>query len=173
MKKILIPSLAILFSANQAFAANTASGTSNVKIVTPISISAVLSLEFGSVAVGTGTPASSGTVAIAAATGVATAGGTNVPRLITAGTATRRAGTFNVTGENNATYSITLPASAVNLTSGANTISIGTFTSSPTPTGTLSAAGAQTLSVGATLTVASAQAAGAYTGTYSVTVNYN
>jgi len=50
-----------------------------------------------------------------------------------------------------------------------------TFTSSPTPTGTLSGGGAQTVTVGATLNVSASQLAGVYlSGTpFTVTVNYN
>ena len=51
---------------------------------------------------------------------------------------------------------------------------VDTWTSSPTPTGTLDGTGAQTLSVGATLTVVGGESSGLYTGgPFTVTVNYN
>jgi len=71
------------------------------------------------------------------------------------------------------TYSITLPTTYT-ITSGANNMTVTTFTSTPSGTGTLSG-GTQTVNVGATLSVAASQAAGTYTnGTgFPVTVNYN
>jgi len=50
-------------------------------------------------------------------------------------------------------------------------MTVDTFTSTPSGTGTLTG-GAETLNVGATLQVGIGQATGSYTGTYSVTVNY-
>ncbi|HNW54406.1 MAG TPA: DUF4402 domain-containing protein, partial [Bacteroidales bacterium] len=65
-------------------------------------------------------------------------------------------------------------AAPITLTSGSNTMTVGTFTSNPTPTGTLTA-GTQDVFVGATLNVAAGQAAGVYTNATGlvVTVNYN
>ncbi len=53
-------------------------------------------------------------------------------------------------------------------------MTVDTWTSSPTPTGTLTG-GTETLTVGATLNVGASQAAGTYiSGTpFDVTVNYN
>ena len=54
-------------------------------------------------------------------------------------------------------------------------MTVDTWTSTPSGTGTLSAGGSQTLTVGATLNVAGSQVAGTYvSGTpFTVTVNYN
>lgn len=85
-------------------------------------------------------------------------------------------GQFTVTGDGGATYSIAV-AQTTALTSGANTMNAGTFTTTPTPTGTLSGStgtsGTQIVYIGATLTVAASQATGLYTGAYTVTVDYN
>src|SRR5512133_7024 len=83
------------------------------------------------------------------------------------------AAVFTVTGTTGATYSITLPASAI-ISFGAIAMTVNSFTSTPTPTGTL-AGGTETLRVGATLNVNGGQAPGLYTsGTpFVVTVNYN
>ena len=79
---------------------------------------------------------------------------------------------FTVTGDTSyPTFSITLPSSAVTITSGANTMSVDTFTSSPSGSGTLSS-GTLTVTVGATLHVGASQASGSYTGTYTFTVAY-
>lgn len=79
---------------------------------------------------------------------------------------------FAVSGDANLTYAISLPAAGT-LVNGANSMAVSTFTSSPSPTGTLGAGGTQTLSVGATLNVGSNQATGSYSGAFDVTVNYN
>ena len=75
------------------------------------------------------------------------------------------------------TYAITLPTNGtVNITTGTatapETMAVSTFTSDPSGTGTLTA-GAQTLGVGATITTVASQVAGAYTGTFNVSVDYN
>ena len=72
---------------------------------------------------------------------------------------------------NNEVYSITLPGTVTLTRTGGGTMAVSTFTSTPSGTGTLGPKGvAQTLNVGATLTVGSGQAAGSYTGTFNVTV---
>ena len=84
---------------------------------------------------------------------------------------------FNVTGDPNATYAVTLPADdVVTITitgGGSSSMAVNSFISSPASTGTLSAAGAQALKVGATLTVGAGQAVGNYSGTFDVIVVYN
>ncbi|KAF0196210.1 MAG: YapH protein, partial [Bacteroidetes bacterium] len=79
---------------------------------------------------------------------------------------------YTATGEPNATYSITLPASTT-ISSGANSMTVNNFTSDPTPTGLLNGGGSQTINVGATLNVGASQATGNYSGTYDVTIAYN
>ena len=81
------------------------------------------------------------------------------------------AAAFDVTGEGASTYSITLPSSAT-LSSGANTMTVDTFNHDAGATPTLSG-GSDTFNVGATLNVGATQASGTYSGTFSVTVNYN
>lgn len=81
---------------------------------------------------------------------------------------------FNVTGQPSTAYTITLPTT-INMTrsGGGGTIAVNTFTSTPATTGTLSAAGSQQLRVGATrAALATGQALGTYTGTFTVTVVY-
>jgi hypothetical protein len=73
------------------------------------------------------------------------------------------------------TYSITLPAAPITLAGGSANVTVGTFVSDPTPTGTLTA-GAQDVLVGATLNLpAGGVTAGSYTNAagLTVTVNYN
>lgn len=152
---------------NILFAQASATASSSVSIVTPISIAKTLDMNFGNIAA-SGT---AGTVILAPAGTRTKTGGVTLP--VTAGTVT--AATFTVSGQASFTYSITLPGSAITLANGGNNMSATTFTSTPTPTGTLSAGGTQTITVGATLTVGANQVAGTYTTAtpFTVTVNYN
>jgi hypothetical protein len=82
---------------------------------------------------------------------------------------------FSVTGDPNVTYAVTLPADDVvtlTIAGGGSTMAVNSFVSNPASTGTLTA-GAQTLKVGATLTVGAGQAVGNYSGTFDVIVVYN
>ena len=98
-------------------------------------------------------------------------------RTLTGGVATGNSGgitsaSFTVTGLPLLTYSITLPGST-SITAGGNSMTVNTFTSTPSGTGQLSVLGSQALTVGATLVVGASQASGSYSGTFSVTVVYN
>ncbi|MET0980850.1 MAG: DUF4402 domain-containing protein [Telluria sp.] len=75
-------------------------------------------------------------------------------------------------GGNHKEVKITLPPNGtVRLTSGAHSMAVDTFVSSPETLPSIPNGGT-TLSVGATLVVAPNQPAGDYSGTFSVTVNY-
>ena len=149
-------------SSAQVSATATASGT----IVTPISITKTVDLNFGNVAVS----ATGGTVVLVPAGTRSITGGVTLPA--TAGTVT--AASFTVTGMAAYTYSITLPVAATTVTSGGNSMTVNAFTSNPSLIGTLTA-GTSTLKVGATLNVTANQVAGTYTSAtpFTVTVNYN
>ena len=166
MKKltILIALLLVVSSAN-VFAQATANASAT--IITPISISKNTDMNFGNIVAS----AAPGTVVLTPAGARSITGGAFLPA--TAGTVA--AASFTVTGANNFTYAITLPASVVVSDGGTNTMTVNTFASTPSGTGTLSAAGSETLLVGATLNVNASQVAGAYTSAtpFTVTVNYN
>ncbi len=164
MTRAAVGALAIAaIAAGSTMSARAASDTApaNATIVAAIAIINTVDLEFASIVAS----ASADTVVVSPA-GARTCGAT----LTCTGTAA--AASFDVTGEANLTYSITLPAS-VSITSGGPSMTVDTFTSNPTPTGTLDGSGAQTLTVGATLNVAASQATGTYTNTFTVTVDYN
>lgn len=165
--KLILAALVMLVSASAASAQATASATATATIVTPISITKTVDMNFGNVAV---QAATGGTVVLTPAGIRSTTGGVTLPAV----TGTVAAASFTVNGEGTYTYAITLPSSALTISSGANTMSVNAFTSTPSATGTLTA-GTQTLNVGATLNVAAAQASGVYvSGTpFNVTVNYN
>lgn len=159
--------LAVLVSAFAGASAQAASATANAtaEVITPITISKTADLRFGKFAAGTGGTVVISTAGARSATGAVVLSAGNVGG----------AASFTVSGDANATYAITLPGSAATITrvSGTETMSVGTFTSNPAATGTLSAGGSETLNVGGTLTVASAQVVGSYTGTFDVSVEYN
>jgi hypothetical protein len=79
---------------------------------------------------------------------------------------------FEVRGDGDAGYTIGLPAEAVLDNGAGQTMTLRDFTSAPSAFGRLSLGGTQTISVGATLNVGANQASGSYSGTFSVTVNY-
>lgn len=154
-----------LLTVGAAFGA-TASSNASADIVPAIAISNTAALEFGQVA----SSGSTGTVSISAAGVRGSLGGVTLGNQITVSAAS-----FDVTGAANNTYAITLPSS-ITLDDGAShTMTVDTFVSSPTvvASGTLSALGAQTLTVGATLHVGINQVAGDYTGSFNVAVDYN
>jgi hypothetical protein len=163
MKKFLkLSAIALAISSISSAQAATTSGTANARVVTPIAISQTTPLEFGSFS----SSASLGTITQA---GVVTGGVTAI-----SGGATRTAGVFAVTGEAAAgttPYTFTLPAN-VTLNSGGNSMVATLSFASGTSSRTLNSSGSDTVNVNGSLAVAANQAAGAYTGTYSVTVNY-
>jgi hypothetical protein len=152
-------------AANSYAVTGTATGTATV--ITPIGITKTADLDFGSFS--SITDGAGGTVVIAPNGNRSATGDV---ALSTVGSATVSAASFNVAGQADATYAITLPESAT-LTNGANTMSIDTFTSSPGTSGTLDNTGKQSLAVGGTLHVGATQAAGTYAGTFNVSVEYN
>jgi hypothetical protein len=153
--------VAAMSTAISSHAAST-SADATATVIVPIAITKNADLAFGKFAAGAG-----GDVVMSTAGARSSTGGI-VLSTVTPG----NAASFAVSGDANATYAITLPANAT-LTSGANTMTVASFTSNPSTTGTLSAGGTATLLVGGTLSVASAQAAGSYSGSFSVTVEYN
>jgi len=159
--------LGTLGSALAANAQATATATSSATIVSPIAIAKVADMNFGNIGIDEN---NAGVVTLSAGGDRSKSGGVSLPA--TSGTVA--AASFEVTGQPNYTYAITLPNSLV-IASGDNTMIVNAFTSSPAATGTLSAAGAQTVNVGASLNVGAGQAEGTYTSTtpFEVTVNYN
>lgn len=82
------------------------------------------------------------------------------------------AGSFALTGDPNASYSITLPADCTLSGSGGD-LTVDLFVTQPSDAGTLGPSGSQVMTLGATLHVAAAQASGTYSGSYAVTLAYN
>jgi hypothetical protein len=167
--------VALLFTGN-AYAQATATGTANANatIAKPITITKTSDLNFGIIVpdgLGNGTL----TVTVDTADGRSIANNTDGALL--GGTVSSAA--FTVTGRPNATYAITLPVAAIDITGGVtgDTMPVGSFTSATANGGTLvdpgTGTGSDAITVGATLTVGEEQAADSYTGTFNVTVAYN
>jgi hypothetical protein len=170
-RQLAVASGLALMTASSAFAqqSSTATASASATIITPIAIAKTTDLVFGKLAVG----GTGGTVTIGTNDSVTIAGAGHTISQPASNTGSPTAAAFAVTGEGSFTYAITLPSSDVTLSDGAShSMVVNTFTSNPSGTGTLSS-GAQTLKVGAMLTVGDAQTPGTYTGSFSVTVAYN
>lgn len=162
---------------SHAYAQATAigTGTANATIAKPITINASTALDFGTIVPnGAGNGALTVTVDTAGTRTIAA----NVDGALLGGTV--GAATFDITGRPNATYAITLPAAPVTMTglTPANTMTnaVDNFTESTGVLGgTLSAGplGQDSFTVGADLTVPETQVDDVYSGTFTVTVNYN
>jgi hypothetical protein len=167
INKFFAIAIAILGFSAASYAQVTATASTSATIITPIAITKSVDMDFGSVAV---SPTIAGTVLLSPA-GLRTAGGgVTLPVVTLPVTAAK----FTVTGLAGSTYSITLPGT-ITLSDGAShTMTVGTFTSTPTPTGSLTG-GSEDIFVGGTLNVAAGQTAGTYTNNsdLAVTVNYN
>jgi len=131
--------------------------------VTSISI---LNLSPAGIRFGTMLPLSGGTVTLAPDDSRSSTGVALLPSCITS------AAHFQVSGSAYYSFSIVLPASTT-ISSGANSMRVDTFKSSPSGYGVLDRYGNRNLDIGATLHVNSGQPIGNYSGIYSVTVAYN
>lgn len=169
MKKLLAAAITLIGFSSVTNAQSTATATATANIVTPISITKTVDMNFGNIAV----TSSSGTVILAPAGGRTKTGGVTLPAV--AGTVT--AASFTVSGTANYAYNITFPTTPVSLINGSNSMNASDFLSSlgvSGSNGTLSGTGSQVVTMGATLTVSASQAAGTYVSSaFNVTVNYN
>jgi predicted RecA/RadA family phage recombinase len=131
-----------------------------------IAISNAGALAFGKFAAGSG-----GTVTVSTSGARTSSGG-----VVLLSSGAGAAAAFNIsdpdTGNLTKTYIITLPANGtVALASGSNSMAVNDFVSDPSGS-SIMVTGTQTLTVGATLSVGANQPVGNYSGSFSVTVNY-
>ncbi len=85
-----------------------------------------------------------------------------------------QAAQFVVTGDPDAVYSVSLPIDGiVAIANGGSSVPVNGFASNPASTGVLPVSGTQLLNVGARLDVTAGLTPGAYSGTFSVVVDYN
>lgn len=159
MKKfsVLGVAMAAALFAGQAQAANSVTAGATVEIAAPVAITQTTALAFGNI--GPSAAAGSVTVSLAGAKsvtgGVSDLGGSHA------------AGAFSVTGASGATYSVTIDGT-VSLT-GPGTAMTATLTNDG---GGSLTGGTDTFNVGATLAVGANQTAGSYSGSYTVSVDY-
>jgi hypothetical protein len=148
-------------------AQTSASALLTATIINPIAIEKVVDMNFGNVAIG----AAGGVVVLTPSGTRSGTGGVTLPTV--AGTVAPAS--FNVTGDPEMTYSITLPSAPLTVTNGSNNMTVSVFESDPPLSGTLNSLGSQALSVGATLNVAGSQPEGHYVSLnpFQVIVNYN
>ena len=169
-KLILAASVAIattgIYSTTLTAATLSTAGAQAI-VLAPLTLAETVALNFATVA---GVTGSVSTVVIAPGGAVSTTNGA-------LSTGSPVPATFTVTGDATATFTVALPASTT-LTGGSGAdITVDTFTDSyggtnATPS-TTGVAGDGTFAVGATLNLADGQGSGTYTGTYSISINYN
>ena len=132
------------------------------KIVAPVSVSETTALSFGNIAA----TSVGGTLAVST-NGTTTA--ININEM--AGTPVSE-GVFEVTGDGGASFSVTLPSSAT-LSSGGNSMTVNNFNHDGGVSPAIAGGGSRDLSIGATLNVGANQEPGSYSGSFTITVNYN
>jgi hypothetical protein len=155
--------MSALLDINHAVAA-TITNIIEVKIVSNINFVAETGIVFGDIT----SSSIPGTVSIGTDASRVTTGGVTV-NSNTSGTPAL----YEVSGDPNATYSITLPASVVLTSAAGDSMVVDRFTSIPGNNGQLDSSGLQKVNVGGTLHVDSFQPFGAYRGIMSTTVDYD
>lgn len=140
--------------------ANAATETvgADAEIIEAVTLNNVVDIDFGTIA----SDATGGTVSVTADAAGTRACGT----LTCVGTAS--SGSLDITAASGQTVAITMPAGAVTLTAGTDTMSMTPSVSSTSFT----SAGTDTVYFGGSLTVGANQAAGAYAGSFDVDVDY-
>lgn len=149
---------AALLGSSAANAA-TGTGTATAKVLLPLTVTSTADLDFGVIVPST---SAAGTVVVSTA-GAVTCG-------VTTCIGTPNAGAFGVTGTAGQVVSIAAGAGPFSVAAGSNSMAVGSLTFSAS-TLTLTG-GSGSFNVGGSLSVAANQAEGDYTGSYTVTVNY-
>jgi hypothetical protein len=169
-KTLIAITVSTIASVTGANAQSTAIASTTATLITPISISKVTDLNFG-------------TIASSDAEGAAVVGLANVATLsggLTSPDASAGATTasFTVTGETTSTFDVTIPTQFT-ISNGTNTLAVTAITADVEEGTSALVGGTKTINIGATLTVPANTAAGTYvndgaanSGLY-VTVNYN
>ena len=160
--------VAVASLATSAQAASSASASATATILSALNVTNTAPLAFDTIAVN-----GAGTVVVAPNGNIScTAGALVCPGFNSSAAA------FKVTGDTGTNVAVTLPTTASILTlspwtgtGAAPTMTVDGFNTG-FPSGSTIAATGTTFNVGGVLHVAAAQAAGAYSGTFSVSVNY-
>jgi hypothetical protein len=161
MKTILKIAALAAFAASGAAHAASVDASAGAKIIAPLQIAKKTDLYFGTIAPSLTTA----DVVTVAADGSRVCGAA-----LTCLTADNTAAAFAVTGEMDASYTIDLPNDITIANGNGDKMFVSEFTGSK-KSGTL-AGGSDSFSVGGRLTVNAKQPAGAYTGAFTVAVEY-
>ena len=170
--KFAVITIVSLVLGSGAIAQITASASAEATIITPLTITKNVDMNFGNVAVINQV----GTVVLSTASGRTSTGGAT-PVANPTGTVT--AASFTVTGGAGYHVFVTLPASPpginVTHTNGINVMNVTNFICNPATNFTMPVGGSQTLAVGATLNTGISQLPGVYhtLTNFNITVNYN
>lgn len=163
---------AILFgfaTISYAQSSATDAASAGARVLTAITLTKNVDLEFGNIVSG------AGTVVIAPEAGV-TRTGTQALIAVSTTDRTPTAAKFTVTGETGFKYSIAKPEGTIEITKGDDKMTVGTWTLSSGHSAEhnviSTTATANEFYVGATLTATAGQASGVYSGTFNVTVTY-
>lgn len=168
--KFFTLSVAIFAFTNISFGQSQSIATADAgaNIITPISISNTQGLDFGDIVSQT----SAFTVTMTAAGARTDASGLTGDESPLLSTDAGNQALFTITGEEDYKFSVTLPTSITLTATGADPMTVNTFTSNLNASNNTLTGGSVDLSVGATLNVNANQDAGAYSGTFDVTVAY-
>jgi hypothetical protein len=159
------------FGASNSFAAST-SANSTATVIEPMEITKTNDLVFGQFARGAG-----GEVTVSTSNARTTDN-----TILSASGAIPKAAVFTVAGADDAGFSVGITNTPLTDGDGVETMALSTFSDidagdkvdgGDVTAGTLSETGELTIYLGGTLTVASDQTAGVYTGTVTTTVQYN
>lgn len=160
---ILIVAVLSIWGQRTTLAATTTT-TVDANIVSTINIVAQNGIVFGDI----GASSTPGTVTIDVDGSRTSTGGATI-NSNTSGTPAK----FEISGDPNALYIITLPTSIIITSQAGDTMTVNNFSSAPSIDGQLDPGGRQNLNVGATMNVGSFQPFGAYRGIMATTVEYN
>ena len=144
--------------------AATETATVSANIISTIALTNQSDMVFGDIA----SSNAPGTVVLSPSGALNSSGGATINSTVSGGPAV-----FDVRGDPNAVYVITLPASVVMTAPAGSTMVVDRFTSMPGNEGLTDSGGQQVLFIGGTLNVGSNQVFGSYIGTMSVTVEFN
>lgn len=151
-----------------ASSAQTTTGDASFTIMAPLTITNTVPLNFGGII----SSSTAGQVVFNPTTGVRTPSGGIT--LLTGATAPASIAVFNITGAANKSYNITIPTAPITITKdgGGATMTVSSFVSNVGTIRALNSLGEDVFKIGATLNVGANQAAGIYSGTYQVKVEY-
>jgi hypothetical protein len=167
----LLAAASLALACASAQAANSDTATATAVVLTPIAIAKTADMNFGNVVAGNGV--------VTLNTDGSRAAGGSTPLVVFGSSPTAAA--FHVTGDGNQTFAISYPSLPTTLAGPSSSTMAFTICTAATAaascsgtvtTGTL-ASGATDIYVGGTITVGASQTVGTYTGTVTVSVDYN